>query len=114
MTGAANYISQTYTLSDTWAHISNSANAGLVAGAAGHVYAISDIGHETNLTLVQVALLQGAGNYTTQTYTLSDTWANISNAGNAAVVSGAASHVYSISNIGNQTIISFLLNLCHA
>ena len=88
----------TYTLTDTWANISNADNAAVVTDATG--YAITGIANETEITVVQADLLVNASNHTTQTYSLSDTWANISNADNAAVVTDATG--YAITDIAAE------------
>ncbi|NYT26413.1 hypothetical protein H0A73_22775, partial [Alcaligenaceae bacterium] len=102
--GASNYDDETYTVSDTWVNISDADNTETVEDADS--YAISDIeaASLTDLSVALADLLRGASNYDGETYSLSDTWANISNADNAATVADADS--YAISDIDNVTDVT--------
>jgi riboflavin synthase alpha subunit len=85
-----------YIVSDTWAHISDAANAGIMAHADS--YEITDITDVANVTVAQANLLVNANNYWNGdapqvTYSISDTWAHISDTANASIVSSATGTV---------------------
>jgi len=82
----------TYPLLDTWANISNSANSAIVAGASS--YTISDIGVGTVVSVAQAGVLTHANNYIggANTYSLTDTIANITAPANSTVVAGATGY----------------------
>ncbi|ABE36753.1 hypothetical protein DR64_7573 [Paraburkholderia xenovorans LB400] len=94
----------TYSLSDTWSHVSDANNAAIVSGATS--YSISNIAAETGITVAQAGVLTHASNYDagTDTYTLSDTSTNILDSGASAVDSGASAITMSVDGTGSGVL----------
>ncbi len=86
---AHNYDGHAYTVVDSWSALTGGGNEAVLAGAG--AYTISDIGSAdfTVLTMAEANLLRAADNYGGESYTLTATWAAISDPAQATTVAGA-------------------------